>query len=123
MISVWKTPDGNAPPAPFYAVIFISVKGEDLSGYEAVDDLLMQLASEVPGYLGYSSISVENKGMFISYWRDREAIDIWRRNADHRRAKAEAPRKWYDYYHSMISVVESSLVFDRAVTNSDLKSQ
>ncbi len=110
MLTHWKNP--HPPRPPFFAVIFISKKGADLEGYQEMDDLMMQQAQQQPGYLGYSYVSGDEGGIFISYWQDEESIDNWRRNEGHLQAKSKAPR-WYDYYHSIISEVKSSKIFDR----------
>jgi len=103
----WKS---EAPTAPFYAVIFISRKGEELKGYEEMDTRMMELAQQQPGYLGYSSVSKPDGGIFISYWQDKESIQKWREDSRHGEAKSKA-KDWYAYYHSMISKVESSHIF------------
>lgn len=104
----WK----NTPPAaPFYAVIFISRKSEDLEGYAAMDVRMMQQAQEQPGYLGYSSVSDGEKGVFISYWQSKAAIENWRHNAEHKEAKANA-RRWYSYFHSLVCEVKNHQEFE-----------
>ncbi len=107
MITHWhKSP----PQAPYYAVIFISKKSNDLDGYAETDDLMMQMAAEQEGYLGYSSSGDGKQGIFISYWKDELAINNWRNNPDHRIAKTQGAQQWYSYYHSMICKVESSRI-------------
>ncbi|MEQ9262920.1 MAG: hypothetical protein RLP14_07165 [Owenweeksia sp.] len=110
MITHWKT--GQAPEAPFKAVIFISVKREVKEDYHKMDELLMNEVQNYEGFLGYSSISKTNQGIFISYWQTDEAIARWRDFNTHREAKSRAPKAWYSYYHSMICTVESSRVFE-----------
>lgn len=108
-ITNWKS---EAPQAPFYAVIFISRKGENLEGYEEMDTRMMELAQQQEGYLGYSSVSKPDGGIFISYWKDEASIQKWRVNSEHGEAKANA-KTWYAYYHSMITKVESSYIFEQ----------
>ncbi len=108
MITTWK--NNQAPKSPFYAVIFISRKSENLEGYEEMDARMMELAQQQEGYLGYSSVSKPEGGIFISYWQDEESIQKWRENSRHGEAKGKA-KDWYAYYHSMISKVESSYIF------------
>ncbi len=105
----WKTQ--TPPTAPFYAVIFISRKSENLQGYAAADDRMMELAQQQAGYLGYSSVNGENGGIFISYWQSQEHIAKWRADPEHKIAKSKA-QGWYAYYHSMICKVESSHIFN-----------
>ena len=109
-ITHWKA---GVPEAPFYAVIFISRKGSKLEGYQELDDLLMTEAHNQPGFLGYSSKGTPDSGIFISYWKDMESIDLWRQHQEHQYAKTQAYARWYDYLHSMICKVESSHLFVR----------
>lgn len=112
MTTHWKS---KIPPiAPFYAVIFISRKSENLQGYAATDDRMMELAQQQKGYLGYSSISENNSGIFISYWQTEAHIKVWRADPEHKIAKSRA-QGWYAYYHSMICKVESSHIFNSLV--------
>lgn len=98
------------PKSGFYAVIFSSTKSDDLDGYAEMDHLTMKLASEQEGYLGYESLSNQNKTIFISYWESRSAIEHWRNDSTHKLAKSAA-QKWYKRYLSQICYVESSHLF------------
>ncbi len=110
MLTTWK--NDSPPEAPYFAVIFISRKGPQLDGYQETDERMMAEAQKQPGYLGYSSVSGSDGGIFISYWQNQESIDNWRRHSGHREAKGNA-RSWYDYYHSMICEVKSSKIFEK----------
>jgi heme-degrading monooxygenase HmoA len=92
---------------PGYAVIFSYTYGEDLEGYAEMDALTLELARQVPGYLGYESAKQADRSIFISYWESMAAIDIWRHNAVHLQAKAQGTR-WYAWYNSMICKVETA---------------
>jgi heme-degrading monooxygenase HmoA len=105
MQTYWK--DNKAPTPPYYAVIFISEKKEDLSGYEEMNNRAMEGALAMPGCLGYSSVP----GNFISYWDSQESINAWRHNATHKEAKEKGVKNWYKYYHSLICKVEHSHEF------------
>ena len=108
MLTHWK--NDCAPEPPFYAVIFISQKTDDMEGYSEMDQFLMEEAQKQPGFLGYSSTTRPEGGIFISYWKDHQAIDKWRKHATHQKAKGLAFPKWYRYLHSMITKVESSKI-------------
>lgn len=99
------------PKNNFYAVIFASSKSDTLDGYAEMDEEVMRLAQEQPGYLGYESAGDNSRGIFISYWENKEAIEAWRIHAVHKMAKAEA-HKWYKRYLSQICIVESSHLFE-----------
>lgn len=110
-ITYWKS---EVPKPPFYAVIFISQRSKNLEGYEEMDDRMMELAQQQPGYLGYSSVSKTGGSIFISYWQDEASITNWRKNLEHGEAKSQA-KTWYAYYHSMVTKVESSRIFGEQI--------
>jgi heme-degrading monooxygenase HmoA len=92
-----------------YAVIFSYKRSDDLTGYQEMDDLTMRLAAETPGYLGYEVTGDGTKhAIFISYWQNEEAINAWRNNITHQKAKQLGKSTWYDWYHSMICKIENS---------------
>lgn len=110
MITHWHK---AAPEAPFYAVIFISQKSEDLENYTETDAEMMRESHKVEGFLGYSSKGDEKTGIFISYWRDQDAIEKWRQHQGHLKAKNQGAKRWYNYYHSIICKVEQSVEFGK----------
>ena|ERR1051325_1621521 len=97
--------------APYYAVVFISTKSDDLEGYQEYDELTLKLAQEQPGFLGYENTGDGKNGIFISYWASLADIENWRKHPIHLEAKARA-HQWYSYYHSQICLVENSRTFD-----------
>ena len=100
------------PQGDFYAVIFSSTKNDTLDGYAEMDELTMKLAQEQDGFLSYESVTKDNTTIFISYWKDKAAIDAWRKNAVHQVAKSQATT-WYKRYLSQICLVESSYLFEK----------
>jgi len=98
------------PSSNYYAVIFSSTKEEDRLGYAEMDELMMKLAHEQDGFLGYESINNGNTGIFISYWENKGSIEKWRINTTHKMAKDQA-KNWYKRYLSQICLVESSHEF------------
>ncbi len=103
---------GAPPEKDYYVVIFSSTKEEDLTGYYEMDNKLMELAQEQPGFLGWESASGGNKTVFISYWEDLAAIDNWRKHSTHLMAKAQVG-KWYKRYLSQVCKVEYSKLFEK----------
>jgi heme-degrading monooxygenase HmoA len=90
---------------PRYAVIFSYTYGDNLDGYPEMDALTLELARNVPGYLGYESAKSEERNIFISYWSSKEAIEQWRKDGVHLQAKARA-KDWYAWYNSLICEVQ-----------------
>ncbi len=100
------------PQNGFYAVIFSNTKSEHLDGYAEMDELTMKKAEEQDGYLGFESLSNNEKTIFISYWRDMDAIKKWREDATHKLAKSNA-KEWYTRYLSQICLVQSHHLFEK----------
>lgn len=95
--------------APYYAVLFSYKRGEYLEGYMEMDEKTLELALAVPGYLGHEFAGDGTEhAIFISYWKDMEAIEKWKRDSTHKEAKAKGKTQWYQWYHSQICKVEHS---------------
>lgn len=104
----------ETPEPPYYAVSFTSLHSDSLEGYQAELDTISALAVKQPGFLGIESArSEEGLGITIVYYDSLEAIDGWRRNEDHQRAKARGRESWYDRYILRIARVEKAVDFKR----------
>ena len=95
----------NTPEPPYYAVIFTSLQTDDLAGYAAMAELMLELAADQPGYLGVESAR-EGLGITVSYWRDLDSIRRWKAQAEHRKAQRAGRDRWYSNYKTRISLVE-----------------
>ncbi len=93
-----------------YAVIFSLERSQNLDGYAEMDDKTIELVKSFEGYLGYESVYQGNRGIFISYWKNADAINQWKNDTTHLQAKAKG-KVWYAFYHSLICKVEQSHVF------------
>ena len=91
---------------PFFANIFSYVASETRDGYAEADEATLNEVKDVDGFLGYESTGDGNRRIFISYWRDMDAMNQWRENKTHQNAKSRG-REWYAAYHSMVVKVES----------------
>lgn len=104
----------ETPEPPYYAVSFTSIHGDNLEGYDEELAMISELAARQPGFLGIESArTAEGFGITIVYYDSLEAIDGWRQNANHKRAKARGRKTWYDRYILRISRVESATDFQR----------
>ena len=101
----------NTPPAPYYAVIFTSLRTPDESGYPDMANAMEELAAQQEGYLGIESARNEI-GITISYWQSLEAIRNWKANADHLMAQKYGREKWYSSYKVRICKVERDYGFE-----------
>jgi heme-degrading monooxygenase HmoA len=70
-----------------------------------------ELVRDQPGYLGMEHARSEI-GITISYWKDLESIDGWRKNMEHQRAKKLGRQLWYEGYQLRICKVEKDVWFE-----------
>jgi heme-degrading monooxygenase HmoA len=100
----------NTPPALYFAVIFTSIRTEFDHGYKDVAQLMLDLASKQPGYLGIESARNE-VGITVSYWADLASIRHWKLQADHQIAQKKGKNQWYKNYQVRIAKVERDYGF------------
>lgn len=99
---------------PYYAVIFTSRRSRaDDEGYRIASARMMKLAAMVPGFLGVDSAR-EEIGITVSYWRDLEAIEAWKRQGEHLAAQGRGRGSWYDAYRVRVAKVERDHGFARS---------
>ena len=104
----------NTPEPPYYAVIFTSRRAVEHEGYGEMADRMVELASELPGFLGIESVREGAVGITVSYWDSEEAIEGWRKHIEHREAQRLGRDRWYDEYHVRVARVERTRSFERA---------
>lgn len=103
----------QTPAPPYYAVIFTSTRTQADEGYGETLAEMLRLAATQPGYLGLESARDARLGITVSYWRDLEAIRIWKAMAEHRVAQRLGRERWYRYYKTRIAKVERDYEFVR----------
>jgi heme-degrading monooxygenase HmoA len=103
-------PIANTPPAPYYAVIFTSVRTDVEEGYAAMSDAMLASAAAQPGFLGVESAR-EEVGITVSYWDSLEAIAVWKRDGAHLVAQKLGRDNWYAAYKTRICKVEHDYSF------------
>jgi heme-degrading monooxygenase HmoA len=102
----------NTPRAPYYAVIFTSIRTIGDSGYGAMANLMEEMAKQQPGFLGIESVR-DGLGLTISYWTSEEAILSWKKQVQHVTAQNTGRKKWYENYKVRICKVERDYEFQR----------
>lgn len=100
----------NTPPAPYYAVIFTSLRTQNDQGYGDMAEKMVELAAVQPGYLGHESAR-ERLGITVSYWENLESIRAWKQNAEHLFAQKQGKEIWYKAYKTRICKVERDYGF------------
>jgi heme-degrading monooxygenase HmoA len=95
----------KTPKPPYYAVIFTSLRNDDIDGYEETAARMVELAAQQPGFLGVESAR-EDLGITVSYWSHLDSIRRWKSHAEHQVAQKMGMDKWYSSYKTRISKVE-----------------
>ena len=101
----------HTPEAPYYAVIFTSVRTEGDNGYAEMADRMVELAQQQYGFLGVESARNE-VGITVSYWRDLESIKRWKEHAEHSFAREKGRSEWYKSFKTRIAKVERDYGFE-----------
>ncbi|MDZ7891680.1 MAG: antibiotic biosynthesis monooxygenase [Rhodoferax sp.] len=95
----------DTPPAPYYAVIFTSLRTAVDEGYGDMAEKMVVLAAQQPGFLGMESAR-DGLGITVSYWKDLESIRAWKAHAEHQVAQQLGHEKWYAAFETRIAKVE-----------------
>ncbi|WP_431483974.1 antibiotic biosynthesis monooxygenase family protein [Pseudomonas solani] len=110
--------DGQAfaqtPAAPYYAVIFTSLRTATDDGYGDTAERMVDLARTQPGFLGVESArGADGLGITVSYWESEAAILAWKRQGEHSLARARGRADWYSAFEVRIARVERAYGFSR----------
>ncbi|MBC8346359.1 MAG: antibiotic biosynthesis monooxygenase [Candidatus Marinimicrobia bacterium] len=98
----------NTPKPPYYAVIFTSLHThKEKEEYDKASARMVELAQNMPGYLGVESVRDPNGfGITSVYWKDKESIKAWRNHTEHKKVKKRGRVIWYEKYIVRIAKVE-----------------
>ena len=100
----------KTPSTPYYAVIFTSIKNIDDDGYNDMATKMVELGSNMPGFLGIESARNEI-GITVSYWATLDDIKNWKQETEHLFAQKLGREKWYAAYKTRICKVERDYGF------------
>jgi heme-degrading monooxygenase HmoA len=100
---------------PYWAVIFTSERTpDDPEGYDRTADEMVALAARQPGFLGVETARGDDGvGITVSYWESLDAVEEWRRHADHRAAQKLGRERWYRAYRLRVAHVARVHEFER----------
>jgi heme-degrading monooxygenase HmoA len=101
-----------------YAVIFEVQPNEGhKQEYLDIAAALRPLLEEVDGFISierFESLSEPGKLLSLSFWRDAESVEAWRRAEQHRAAQAAGRASVFKHYRLRVaSVVRDYGMFDR----------
>ena len=96
------------PTPPYHAVIFSSHRNDaDAEGYAAASARMIELAAQVPGFLGVESArDTDGFGITVSYWADAAAISAWKLQAEHAAIRERGRWLWYRDFEVRVARVE-----------------
>jgi heme-degrading monooxygenase HmoA len=106
----------KTPKPPYYAVIFSSLRTDDIHGYSETSDRMVELARQQAGYLGHESVR-DQLGITVSYWASLEDIKNWKKNSEHLFAQRQGRERWYKSYKTRICKVETDYEFGDSKTD------
>lgn len=98
--------------APYYAVIFTSIRTSRDSGYMETTSLMEELSKKQKGFIGVESARNEI-GITVSYWESLEAIKDWKLQVDHTKARTKGKSEWYQQFKVRICKVERDYEFEK----------
>ena len=102
----------NTPPAPYYAVIFTSLRTEGDQGYAEAAARMVELAREQPGFLGVESARGDDgSGITVSYLVNEAAILAWKQHPEHSAIRERGRSTWYARCHTRVCRVERDYRF------------
>lgn len=102
----------NTPKAPYYAVVFSTIRTDIDEGYEETAQKMEALAKLQEGYLGIESVRA-SIGITVSYWESLDAISEWKNNIEHTIARNKGRELWYQSYKLRICKVERDYDFEK----------
>lgn len=102
----------GTPSAPYYAVIFTSLRTEGDQGYAEAAERMVALAREQPGFLAVESARGEDGlGITVSYWASEAAILAWKQHPEHRTIRERGRSTWYAQCHTRVCRVDRAYEF------------
>ncbi|MFJ3979397.1 antibiotic biosynthesis monooxygenase family protein [Streptomyces sp. NPDC090021] len=94
---------------PYVMAVFSNVRTADDTGFDELNDRMEGIVETIPGYLGYESARTpDGLGITVAYFRDHEALTVWRENLEHQAAMKRGRADWYQSYTLHVGTVERS---------------
>jgi heme-degrading monooxygenase HmoA len=96
-----------------WVVLFISRKRKSLSGYDKTLERMLDKVSKLPGFIHLQTFTNDfGQGLTISYWKDRESINVWGSDFEHIKAQKRGIVDWYSQYQIVISKIDDYYDFN-----------
>ena len=104
-----------------FVVVFRSRLTENAGAdFDEMSDRMLALAKAIPdsGFVDLRTyVAADGERLAVVWWRDRETLDLWRHDLQHRTAQRLGRERWYTFYEiDVAEVVRHSAFEDRTDT-------
>lgn len=93
---------------PYYVAVFTAVRTDVTEGYDETAQHLLELAGKIDGFLGVEFAGTPEFSITLAYWKTLEALETWKNDPTHIKAKEKGKSTWYDHYRVQICRVEAA---------------
>ena len=84
--------------------------------YQDMGTKMEERVKTMPGYLDHKYYTAEDgERLTLVWWKDRESLEHWRQDEQHRVAKRTGREQWYEYYKMELAEVFRESNFEREV--------
>lgn len=87
----------------------------DVSDYEATGARMVELVSQVPGFLGMDYAEVEGGELLVARFDSHEALEAWRTHPEHLEAQRAGRERFFAHYRIEVCDDVRSYEFDAGV--------
>jgi heme-degrading monooxygenase HmoA len=95
--------------APYYAVIFSSVRQMDNAGYDTMAEEIETVVRGQQGFLDMETVRTSDGiGITVCYWKTLEDVKRWKEVELHKLAQELGKAGWYKEYAVRIAEVSES---------------
>lgn len=86
----------------------------DVADYTAVGERMVELVSEIPGFLGMDYAEVEGGELLVVRFESHEALSAWRTHPEHLEAQQAGRERFFAHYSIEVCDEVRSYGFDAA---------
>jgi heme-degrading monooxygenase HmoA len=87
-------------------IVFRSRLKQQVDGYEAMADEMLELGRGMPGFIDFKSFRAEDgEQLSLAWWENEETLAAWRSHPRHQLAQRLAREQWYEYFKVEVAQV------------------
>jgi heme-degrading monooxygenase HmoA len=97
-------------------ILFRSRLNEQVDGYEAMANEMLELGRGMPGFIDFKSFRAEDgEQLSVAWWENQETLAAWRNHPRHKLAQRRCRERWYAYFKVEVAhVVRATDFFSEA---------